>query len=115
MAEPMHISEVLDELVGNWPILAMPDYSGRASCIECRGQGERGVRREQETNEWVTVPCPACNGTGDFVPSSVLCPSCGHDQYDHAPDNLPPYTCTLLGCRCSRTPDHLLVDVPEVA
>lgn len=39
----------------------------------------------------------------------LLCPACGHDQDDHAPDNLPPYVCTMLGCRCSRTPDHLVV------
>lgn len=43
----------------------------------------------------------------------VLCPGCGHDQYDHAPDNLPPYSCSLLGCHCSRVPDHLIAEAPD--
>jgi hypothetical protein len=45
--------------------------------------------------------------------AAVLCPGCGHDQHDHAPDNLPPYRCTLRGCTCSRTPDHLLIEAPD--
>lgn len=34
-------------------------------CARCSGTGEVGVRRELETNEWVTVDCPVCGGSGE--------------------------------------------------
>lgn len=63
----VHISQAVAEATAHldWPVMAQPDYTDRASCLECRGTGELGVYREQETNEWVTVPCGACSGTGD--------------------------------------------------
>lgn len=123
MPAPKHISEVLKEIAADWPIMATPDYTGRASCLVCRGAGEREYipdgavpwnSSEPPSYYAVSVPCTACNGTGD-APTLIACPSCGHDQYDHAPDGRPPYACTLLGCRCSRTPDHLIVEAPAVA
>lgn len=61
------IGEALAEATAHldWPVMAQPDYTDRASCLPCHGTGELGVYRERETGEWATVPCDVCSGTGD--------------------------------------------------
>lgn len=68
----VHIGQAVAEATAHldWPVMAQPDYTDRASCLPCHGTGELGVYREQETNEWVTVPCSVCDGTGD-APAEV--------------------------------------------
>lgn len=63
----VHISQAVAEAADylDWPVMAPVDYTDRASCLVCRGSGELGVRREYDTNEWITVPCGVCGGTGD--------------------------------------------------